>query len=43
MTLDDFETICVDVLKIPKIFKKLAFERIKEFEKLDAKIEKIEK
>ena len=43
MTLDDFEAICLDVLKIPKIFKKLAFERIKEFEKLDAKIEKIPK
>ena len=41
LTLDDFESICIDVLKIPKIFKKMAFERIKEVEKLDEKIEKI--
>lgn len=35
VTLDDFESMCIDVLKIPKIFKKMAFERIKELEKLD--------
>jgi len=43
VNLDDFEQICCDVFKIPKIFKKLAFERIKEVEKLDAKLEKIPK
>ena len=43
MSLDEFESICIDVLKIPKIFKKMAFERIKELEKLDAKLEKIPK
>ena len=43
MSLDDFESICNDVLKIPKIFKKIAFERIKECEKLDSKLEKIPK
>ena len=43
VTLDDFEQICIDVLKIPKIFKKMAFERIKELEKLDDKIEKLPK
>ena len=43
MTLEDFDAICTDVFKIPKIFKKLAFERIKEFEKLDAKLEKLAK
>ena len=41
--MDDFETICIDVLKIPKIFKKMAFERIKLIEKLDEKLEKIPK
>ena len=43
MSLDDFEAVCTDVLKIPKIFKKMAFERIKELEKLDEKLEKIPK
>lgn len=43
MTLDDFDAICTDVFKIPKICKKLLFERIKEFEKLDVKMEKIGK
>ena len=43
MTLDDFENVCIDVLKIPKIFKKMAFERIKEIEKLDDKLEKLPK
>lgn len=43
VTLDDFEQICIDVLKIPKIFKKMAFERIKELEKLDDKLEKLPK
>ena len=43
VTLDDFETICTDVLKIPKIFKKMAFDRIKELEKLDDKLEKLPK
>ena len=28
VTLDDFDQLCIDVLKIPKIFKKLAFDRI---------------
>jgi len=37
VSLDDFEGICIDVLKIPKIFKKMAFDRIKELEKLDEK------
>jgi hypothetical protein len=41
--LEDFEAICIDVLKIPKIFKKMAFERIKLIEKLDEKLEKIPK
>lgn len=43
MTLDDFEALCTDVLKLPKIFKKMAFERIKELEKLDDKLEKLPK
>ena len=43
MALDDFDTVVTDVLKIPKIFKKLAFDRIKEAEKLDVKLEKIGK
>lgn len=43
MSLDDFEGICNDVLKIPKIFKKMAFDRIKELEKLDEKLDKIPK
>ena len=43
MTLDDFDQICIDVLKIPKIFKKLAFDRIKDLEKLDPKLEKLPK
>lgn len=43
VNLDDFEQICGDVFKIPKIFKKLAFDRIKEVEKLDSKLEKIPK
>ena len=41
--MDDFENICIEVLKIPKIFKKMAFERIKLIEKLDEKLEKIPK
>ena len=43
MSLEEFEAVCIDVLKIPKIFKKMAFERIKELEKLDVKVEKIPK
>ena len=43
LTLDDFESICTDVFKIPKIFKKMAFESIKEVEKLDEKLEKLPK
>lgn len=43
VTLADFETIVVDVCKIPKIFKKLLFERIKKTEKIDEKAEKISK
>ena len=43
VTLEDFDSICTDVLKIPKIFKKLAFERIKDTEKLDSKLEKLPK
>jgi hypothetical protein len=43
VTLDDFDSICTDVLKIPKIFKKLAFDRIKETEKLDSKLDKLPK
>ena len=43
VNIDDFDQICSDVLKIPKIFKKLAFDRIKETEKLDSKLEKIPK
>lgn len=43
ISLDDFDTICTDVLKIPKIFKKLAFDRIKETEKLDSKLDKLPK
>lgn len=35
--------MCVEVLKIPKIFKKLAFERIKEHDKLDSKLDKVPK
>jgi len=43
VSLDDFEGICIEVLKIPKIFKKMAFERIKELEKLDAELAKLPK
>lgn len=43
VTLEDFDSICTDVLKIPKIFKKLAFDRIKDTEKLDLKLEKLPK
>ena len=43
MTLEDFDQICTEALKIPKIFKKLAFDRIKETEKLDSKLEKLPK
>ena len=43
VTMADFETIVVDVCKIPKIFKKLLFERIKKTEKIDEKAEKISK
>lgn len=41
--MDDFESVCLEVLKIPKIFKKMTFERIKELEKLDEKLEKLPK
>lgn len=41
--LAEFETVVVDVCKIPKIFKKLLFERIKKTEKMDEKAEKISK
>ena len=43
VSLDDFDFIVTDVLKIPKIFKKMAFDRIKEIEKLDEKLEKLPK
>ena len=43
VSLDDFGTIVTDVLKLPKIFKKMAFDRIKDVEKLDEKLEKIPK
>ena len=39
--MDDFEEICTEVVKIPKIFKKMLFQRIKQVEKVEA--EKIPK
>ena len=36
MGLDDFEAICTEAMKIPKIFKKMLFERIKQAEKVEA-------
>ena len=43
MSLDEFENICKNVCKIPKIFKKCLFERIKLHAGLDEKVEKIPK
>ena len=43
LTLDDFESIVHDLCKIPKILKKLLFDRIKLVENLDPQAEKIPK
>lgn len=43
VVLEDFDGICTDVFKIPKIFKKMVFDRIRESEKLDDKLEKLPK
>jgi len=41
--LDEFEGICTDAMKIPKIFKKMLFQRVKQAEKVEADKEKIPK
>lgn len=43
MALADFEPILTKVAKIPNIFKKMLFDRIKTVEKLDKDAEKIPK
>ena len=43
ITLDDFEAVVSDVCKMPKIFKKLLFVRIKKLGKLDDAAETIPK
>lgn len=41
--MENFEPLTTEVCKIPKIFKKLLFDRVKKLEKLDDAAEKIPK
>jgi hypothetical protein len=43
VNLEDFEVICKNICKIPKIFKKSLFDRIKKVGGLDENAEKIPK
>ena len=43
INLEDFDKVCTDVSKIPKIFKKILFENIKKLERLDEKADKLTK